>query len=118
MIPSAKTIERAGCDRATALKIRRVLDTRLDPGDASEQTRKWVQSCYHTPSDESMMLHAADCLLENHGVEGFEVDGRHFSYSNAGDTYATTLIFDHSNAKWIVASWGDIVEKLQVRSDK
>jgi hypothetical protein len=33
------------------------------------------------------------------------------SYVNMGDTYDTTLLYDHKTGRFSVGSWGDIVEK-------
>jgi hypothetical protein len=39
----------------------------------------------------------------------YDKDG--LDYVNMGDTYDTTLIFDHRKGRFIVSSWGDIVER-------
>jgi hypothetical protein len=31
-------------------------------------------------------------------------------YVNMGDTYDLTLVYDHNKGKYVVTSWGDIVE--------
>lgn len=43
----------------------------------------------------------ADDFTASHGLEML----------NAGDTYAATLLFDHSRGSWRVCSLGDIVER-------
>lgn len=39
-------------------------------------------------------------------------------YVNMGDTYETTLIYDTRKDKWIVSSWGDIVERHPKRFEE
>jgi len=118
-IPSIKTIQRCGVDRATAIKVRKVLDGRLAPQDASEACRTWVRACYHEPSLTAQTLCAVDELLGNHGVEalgeGRTMRAPQYSYSNTGDSYALTVMRDHDRERWIVASWGDLVEGGKVR---
>lgn len=36
-----------------------------------------------------------------------------FSYLNAGDTYASTLVFDLDESKITLTSWGDAIEHLE-----
>ena len=112
-LPSIKTIQTAlSCTNEIAKKIRLIFEGNLDPCEAHIQCANWVKSCYNEPSRHEKMLFAIDCLLDNHGVEYLECKGgRNYSYSNTGDTYALTVIRDHRNARWIVASWGDLVEK-------
>ena len=122
MIPSAKTIEtRLRIPREQALTIRKLLDGRLCPLETSPRTREWVRQCYNVPRTHDLILHAVDCVLETHGVEGFSLPSEgyrcpkryrgHYSYANAGDTYVNTVIRDHARGRWLVCSWGDLVEK-------
>lgn len=63
------------------------------------------------------ILKAADHLLYGNGVEYIEslTDTMRIreglSYVNMGDTYDTTLIYDHGKGRFVVSSWGDIVER-------
>jgi len=65
----------------------------------------------------STILREADRLLNGHGVEYIQShadtmrsqDG--LSYVNMGDTYDTTLLYDHKTGRFSVGSWGDIVER-------
>jgi hypothetical protein len=125
-IPSATTLEKLTYgDRALALKIRRVLDGRLKPSEASEAAVKWASQCYHRPKEtgHEMILEACDDLLNGCGVEAIkpECDPQHYdegirmcpaySYVNTGDAYAWTLVRDHEASRWLVASWSDVVER-------
>jgi hypothetical protein len=63
------------------------------------------------------LLEEADRLLNGNGVEYIQShadtmrsqDG--LSYVNKGDTYDTTLLYDHKTGRFSVGSWGDIVER-------
>ena len=63
-------------------------------------------------------MHAIDVLLDNFGVESFGpvVDSyRHtpkYSYSNAGDSYAATVIYDNETGRYRIGSWGDLAERM------
>lgn len=63
------------------------------------------------------VLKAADKMLDGHGVEYIESltdtsrNREGLSYVNMGDTYMTTLIYDHRSGRFVVSSWGDIVER-------
>ena len=56
-------------------------------------------------------------ILDMHGVEA--LGPRHYDYFkpspyeylNAGDTYATTLIYDRAKDTLSIGSWGDIAER-------
>lgn len=112
--PSLKTLR----DFPNAGLLRRLLTLELDPtmDDRFPRTQAWVRACHRRPSDEDIALHAADELLGNHGVEGWAdpTNFRHgVSYSNTGDTYATTicLINDGRGKRWYLGSWGDLAER-------
>lgn len=97
-------------------------------GNASlARTAAYAKSCYGDPFDSpvwrrTMMLHAVDVLLETHGVEPLgEVDMRRgppYEYCNAGDSYATTLIYFRDADALRIGSWGDLVEHLERRGVK
>lgn len=82
-------------------------------------THAYACRCYNDPYDSgmwrrTMALHAIDAALGTYGVEPLgEVSMRHgppYEYCNAGDTYATTLVYDRDRDRLIVTSYGDIVE--------
>jgi hypothetical protein len=62
------------------------------------------------------VLTAADKMMDGFGVEYIASahdtmrtpDGLEFV--NMGDTYNETLVYDHGKGKYVVTSWGDIVE--------
>jgi hypothetical protein len=93
--PSVATLARAGFSRTQANDLRDKMD------GLSTFT----------------VLKAADKMLEGHGVEYIESltdtsrNREGLSYVNMGDTYMTTLIYDHGKGRFLVTSWGDIVER-------
>lgn len=122
MIPSIQTILKTGCDGEVARKIRKLFEGKLNPREVSEKCDKWVSQCHNEPSEHEQILCAVDDLLGNHGVESLEIGDEHYSdsgvrmcpkysYSNTGDSYALTVIRDHENERWLIASWGDLAEK-------
>ena len=62
------------------------------------------------------VLHAASRMMDGFGVEYIASahdtlrtpDG--LDFVNMGDTYDLTLIYDHGKGRFVVSSWGDIVE--------
>jgi len=59
---------------------------------------------------EPDILHAADHFMSGNGVE--RIPGRPgLMFVNMGDTYDTTLIYDYKTNRFVVSSWGDIVER-------
>ena len=85
------------------------------------ETRAYVQSMYSSPYRSQMWrttvaLHAMDAILGTHGVEALGGSGREgyappYEYLNAGDTYATTLIYKRATDTLSIGSWGDIAER-------
>ena len=56
------------------------------------------------------ILQAADRMMSGNGVE--RISGRPgLMFVNMGDTYDTTLIYDYKTNRFVVSSWGDIVER-------
>jgi hypothetical protein len=83
----------------------------------------WVAGCHHDPrrnpnARAEVMLCALDAELEGYGVEAIE--GRYVDrynqniqaiYSNQGDTYTTTILYDNERGKYLITSWGDWIER-------
>ncbi len=73
----------------------------------------------YDPHDIDEAIEAFDKEIGNYGIEAIEgnkyVDSYYMNinllYSNAGDTYDKTLIYDTLNQKFIVSDWGTIVER-------
>jgi hypothetical protein len=112
--PSIKTIEtRLNLDQETATKVRGLIDGSIDPETVPE-TVAWIDQCYHRPSDYGLIMHAIDAVLENYGV--CRLNSR-YRFSNTGDTYAPTVILDNETGRFLITSWGDLVESGKVRED-
>jgi hypothetical protein len=64
----------------------------------------------------TVQLHAIDEVMGTYGVEGLG-PGRSgdyappYEYLNAGDTYATTLIYHRNTDNLFIGDWGSIAEK-------
>ena len=116
--PSVKTLGVLTKDREVAKRIRGILTGAIEARSV-EQTDRWVRRCFHEPRGIEQQLHAIDVLLGNHGVEelgeGESLRWPQYSYSNTGDSYATTIVRDHANGRWLVTSWGNLVEAGKVR---
>jgi hypothetical protein len=100
-------------------KIMGLMDGDVDP-EEFESVQKWLAQCYNRPSDDELIMCAIDELLETFGVESLDLDDRLISYCNAGDTYAATIchIGDGWTDEYVVASWGDLVEEAESRTEE
>lgn len=83
----------------------------------STANARLIRSAMDAGQSVQKVLRLADKIMDAHGVEYiqsgedtmYDKDG--LDYVNMGDTYDTTLIFDHRKGRFIVSSWGDIVER-------
>ena len=71
-----------------------------------ESNRRW---------DVQRAMEEANSILDGHGVEFLDVETRragelHAEYVNMGDTYVSTLIYDHHADRFRITSWGDLLE--------
>lgn len=84
-------------------------------------TSAYVRRCYHDPYRSHMWrvtiaLHAINSILGTFGVESLRSrddsfhGGPSHEYLNAGDAYATTLVYYRAANALRIACWGDIVE--------
>lgn len=98
-------------DVRNARRVWRILRGDEDPETVPE-TAAWVRQCYNRPRASELQLHAADILLGNHGVEGFELpDGSFLSYSNTGDSYDYTVVRLHGEFR--ASTWADELERIE-----
>ena len=75
-----------------------------------------IAECLRFPSCVDLKLSVINSITEGHGVEYIahkddnfiEVYGIH--YVNMGDTYTTTMIYDHKSSRFVLGDWGTIVE--------
>lgn len=89
-------------------------------------TAEYVRRMHGDPYDSQMwrdtvVLHAIDAVLGTYGVEPLgPVDQRRgppFEYLNAGDTYATTLVYCRDDDRLIISCMGGIVERHDKRGE-
>lgn len=84
-------------------------------------THYYYRRCHSDPFASHMwrvtlVLHAIDGILGTHGVEPLRrkedgiTEAPSYEYLNAGDTYATTLIYHRDANALRIGAWGDIVE--------
>jgi hypothetical protein len=114
-LPSIRTLESAFPGHGRAL--RRLLEddraVRQHPAAIARRAE-----CLHSPTLLDLRLHALNAEAETCGVEyiahkndGYRIGEQYgLEYLNTGDTYATTIIYDHSRGSWRVGCWGDVVE--------
>lgn len=75
-----------------------------------------IRNAWHTIKNRGEARAAIDRILHTQGVEYLgqhKRTGEHIYYCNAGDTYASTVIFCGLSAR--VACWGGIVERGAIR---
>jgi len=94
-------------------------DGELNP-DGFPSVKKWVAQCYNEPWDCERRMEAANEIIGGHGVEGLGfVDDCAYgkaSYVNLGDTYDTTLLYDHGEDEFVVCSWGSWYESKEAEA--
>ena len=136
-IPSLETIKRdLGVEGKGATVIRQAME--WAEGDDPKPTLERYyenevysagQGLYHDLSyydrNYSDRVRAAltiiDRVLDTHGVEYIQSnqdtfhDAEGLSYANTGDTYGTTVVYDHSEGRWHIGDWGSFVEYDETR---
>lgn len=118
-LPSVKTLATIAHERARELRAvlevtkRSDLETLLASGKYPV-TDEWYRRCLHPMSFGTAKLSIADEILNTSGVEyipaGSNAKSPAIEYCNAGDTYASTLMYV-SGRGYRVGCWGDIVER-------
>ncbi len=114
-LPSIKTLNSAfpglGKDLRRALELSR---KELKEHPAGE---KRAEECYHPPATYDIRLHVLDAIAKTHGVEYIAHNddtmgaNKGFDYLNVGDPYIPTIIRFCETGRYVVACYGDIVEK-------
>ena len=128
-MPSADRLVAAfrDLDRKQALQIRRI-GRAVDSWETLAKELARVPGCESDARNLSAhtihcwrvtyALRAMDRILGTHGIEAFgnrqprAPYAPAFEYLNAGDTYATTLIYTRDTDTIRIGSWGGIAEKL------
>lgn len=122
MLPSYKTLCRlTNNDGPKARVLRNLLEGKIEPRELSPACDRWVRQCHNDPSHVEQVMCAADEWLGTYGVEaifGDSVTEPRFSYCNTGDTYALTLIYDHSKGRYLVSSYGDEIERAERNGER
>lgn len=81
----------------------------------------WVRQCYNQPRYVDKLLLAINEEIEGCGVEAvFDNDFQEgqwpiMEYINHGDAYTPTILYDHVDKEFIVASWADWYETYEVQ---
>jgi hypothetical protein len=118
MYPSVKTLSRIFGDSAE--EARAVLEGKKAPEDYPE-VAQLVRGCYNRPRLYELKMAALNELGESFGVEAvFSARScvePEFTYLNAGDAYAETLV-RYRSGTYRVTSWGDVVEAMERRGVK
>lgn len=112
--PVSHIAEFLNIDILQAAAVRGLVDGSIDPQTVPE-TEQWVRDCYNMPYADELIMHAIDATIETFGVESAGGNGEcyHFDYCNAGDTYATTVIYDRQSGEYMIGCWGDLVEMAE-----
>ena len=108
MIPSVKTLRSVFGDNAK--QARAILEMVRSQLEERPECSAIVARCFHPPKTYILRMTALDKLAGTYGVEAFQIrDGSWCEYLNAGDTYATTLLW--FRGRYRVGCWGDIAER-------
>lgn len=84
------------------------------PDEQARAIRAHIKSGYSVPRGEhpshavAAFLEPLNKLVETHGVESLYPEKPSRWYLNAGDTYATTLIFNDETDTFRLGCWGDL----------
>ena len=97
-----------------AKEVKRVITGKIPP-ENYESVRKWVNQCYNEPTNFSKKLEALNEIIGGYGSEGifspdYSIYWCLFDYVNTGDTYNVTIVRLTDQKKYIISSWGDIIE--------
>jgi hypothetical protein len=105
--PRRRTVRRNPSPRPSVKTLSHI----VTPAEA-----KKLRDMMETSSARSV-LRAASRMMDGFDVEYIASSSdtsrnrEGLSYVNMGDSYMTTLIYDHGKGRYIVSSWGDIVER-------
>jgi|TARA_Y100000034_G_scaffold133551_1_gene199319 hypothetical protein len=98
----------------------------VDLDSTEKYANMWEDQPYiNDYSRAEKVLFICNILLDGHGVESVEgnyLDGYYqtiqLEYVNMGDTYSTTIIHDNLKEKFVLTSWGNIVENEEERFEQ
>lgn len=100
--------------QASQLPFRTVASTKalMEIKDVTEEDAKAIRALWRTERLRNAARSGVDRILRTHGVEYLGINKRtkaEVYYCNAGDTYATTVLFVGPHLR--VGCWGDLVER-------
>lgn len=117
--PSVKRLkELLHIDNDKANKIRHIIRygyehavVKFGP-EAFPKTEDYIRRCHGFPKNFECMMQALDELTDGFGIEVIRRDGKVvIEYVNTGESYATTILFNHDTWTFQIKSWGDLVER-------
>lgn len=115
-LPSIKTLEAAFPGKGK--EIRDLLSCKGD-SRSYKSVQEWEAQCYNKPRYYERLMCALNEVVEGFGVEPIWSEKNDFwptaEYINMGDTYAATLLYDHTTYTIRVTSWGDWYERNEKR---
>jgi hypothetical protein len=80
-----------------------------------KETEKRVRNLIRDPQDPELTLRTLDKILKTQGVktinENFSSSSPQFRYCDTGDRYALTVGYDYYERKFIIANYGNLIEK-------
>lgn len=97
-----------------AASVKRLLEIK----DVTEEDAQEIRNVWKTCQVRGTARNQIDIILRTHGVEYLGYDtrsSRHIYYCNAGDSYATTIIF--TGGTMSVGCWADIAERKGVKQE-
>jgi hypothetical protein len=86
--------------------------------DVTEEDAKAIRNIWKNDLVTRRAREDIDAILRTSGVEYLGVhkrSGKHVYYCNAGDTYATTVLFVGPRLR--VGCWGDLMESDSIRTE-
>lgn len=115
MLPSIKTLSKA-FPPDVARQARKVLEMSHAELSVHPVGSSRISECYHHPKWYDVRMTILNSVCGTYGVEGFQDSkGNWLTYLNNGDTYTPTILY--WKGKYIVSTWGDIVEQEERRGN-
>lgn len=116
MLPSIKTLDK--CFPGKGKLIRQALESiRFCRQHPAGQRR--LAECHHPPGSVDLRLTVINDIIGGHGVEyiSHRDDGMRdvygIEYVNLGDTYITTILYDHKLDSFRCSDYGSIIERRE-----
>jgi len=111
-IPGIEKLIGIGLDSATAQEVRSLLQRAVKNEDLtnSDDRGEYALSTLAEYLEPKQIGHGLEYIrhLDHSQHEVFGID-----YINMGDPYIPTILFNHLTRQFMVAAWGDIVERAE-----